>query len=131
MNTAAYNSRLPILLLVSCVVVTSSARGASPGNLEQDASTLGLAAKYAGDVGIASDPEVLFVDNFESGEMKKWDQKRGGVVMSEEKPNSGRWCVQMLMERGSNHGGDAIKWFMPGADAVYARFYVKFSPDYQ
>ena len=63
--------------------------------------------------------------------MKKWDQQRGRVVMIEDKPNSGRWCVQMPMERGQNHGGDAIKWFMPGADAVYARFYVKFSPDYQ
>jgi hypothetical protein len=37
----------------------------------------------------------------------------------------------MAMERGQNHGGDAIKWFMPGADAVYARVYVKFSADYQ
>jgi hypothetical protein len=46
--------------------------------------------------------------------------------MTEGKPNSGRWCVQMPMERGKNHGGDAIKWFMPGADAVYARVYVKF-----
>jgi hypothetical protein len=47
--------------------------------------------------------------------------------MTETQPNSGRWCVQMPMERGKNHGGDAIKWFMPGADAVYARLYVKFS----
>ena len=91
----------------------------------------GLSAKYPGDAGIGNDPEVLFADNFESGDMKKWDQQRGRVVMTEDKPNSGRWCVQMPMERGKNHGGDAIKWFMPGADAVYARFYVKFSPDYQ
>jgi hypothetical protein len=74
---------------------------------------------------------VLFADNFESGEMKKWDQKRGGVIMTESKPNSGAWCVEMRMERGKNEGGDAIKWFLPGADRVYARFYVKFSPDYQ
>jgi hypothetical protein len=39
--------------------------------------------------------------------------------------------VQMPMERSKNQGGDAIKWFMPGADTVYARFYVKFSADYQ
>ena len=77
------------------------------------------------------DPDVFFADNFESGDMKKWDQQRGRVVMTEKQPNAGRWCVQMPMERGKNHGGDAIKWFMPGADAVYARFYVKFSPDYQ
>ena len=91
----------------------------------------GLAAKYPGDIGLANDPDVFFADNFESGDMKKWDQQRGRVVMIEDKPNSGRWCVQMPMERGQNHGGDAIKWFMPGADAVYARLYVKFSPDYQ
>jgi len=90
-----------------------------------------LAAKYPGDAGIANDPDVLFADNFESGDMGKWDQQRGRVAMIEDKPNSGRWCVQMPMERGQNHGGDAIKWFMPGADAVYARFYAKFSPDYQ
>lgn len=95
------------------------------------APAAGLAAKYANDAGIENDPSVLFADNFESGDMKKWDEKRGGVLMSEDKPNSGRWCVQMAMERSKNHGGDAMKWFMPGADRVYARFYVKFSPDYQ
>jgi predicted amidohydrolase len=95
-----------------------------------DGLVSGLAAKYSGDVGIANDPDVLFADNFESGDMKKWDQQKR-AVMTEEKPNAGRWCVQMPMERGKNHGADAIKWFMPGADAVYARFYVKFSPDYQ
>jgi predicted amidohydrolase len=95
------------------------------------AANSGIAMKYPGDAGIASDSDVLFADNFESGDMKKWDQQRGRVVMTEDKPNSGRWCVQMPMERGKNHGGDAIKWFMPGADAVYARFHVKFSADYQ
>jgi len=99
--------------------------------VDQENPQAGLASKYAGDVGIADDPDVLFAENFESGDMKKWDQQRGRVVMTQDKPNAGRWCVQMPMERGQNHGGDAIKWFMPGADAVYARFYVKFSPDYQ
>jgi hypothetical protein len=102
-----------------------------PATPKRDTSPSGLAASYPGDAGIASDPDVLFADNFESGDTRKWDQKRGRVVMTETQPNSGRWCVQMPMERGKNHGGDAIKWFMPGADAVYARFYVKFSSDYQ
>ena len=102
-----------------------------PAASKQDAKDSGLAAKYPGDVGIGDDPDVFFADNFESGDVKKWDQQRGGVVMTEDQPNSGRWSVEMRMERGKNHGGDAIKWFMPGADAVWARFYVKFSPDYQ
>jgi len=102
-----------------------------PTASRQEASDSGLAAKYPGDAGIANDADVLFADNFESGDMKKWDQQRGRVTLTKDKPNSAGWCVQMSMERGKNHGGDAIKWFMPGADAVYARFYVKFSPDYQ
>jgi predicted amidohydrolase len=102
-----------------------------PAVSKSDGSDAGLAARYPDDAGVANDPDVLFADNFESGDMKKWDQQRGRVVMTEDKPNSGRWCVQMPMERGKNQGGDAIKWFRPGADAVYARCYVKFSPDYQ
>ncbi len=91
----------------------------------------GLASQYPGDDGIEFDPAVLFADNFETGEMKKWDEQRGRVVLTQDAPNMGRWCVQMPMERGKNTGGDAKKWFMPGADRVYARFYVKFSADYQ
>jgi hypothetical protein len=37
----------------------------------------------------------------------------------------------MPLERGRNTVAHAIKWFMPGADTVYVRFYVKFSADYQ
>jgi hypothetical protein len=102
-----------------------------PVTSKQEVPLTGLAAKYPRDGGIMKDPDVLFADNFETGDMKKWDQQRGRVVMTQEMPHAGHWCVQMPMERGRNHGGDAIKWFMPGADAVYVRFYVKFSPDYQ
>ncbi|MEO8425959.1 MAG: tetratricopeptide repeat protein, partial [Verrucomicrobiota bacterium] len=91
---------------------TAALRGGpqSSGAATSDAAAVaGLAAKYPDDAGIESDSAVLFADNFESGDMKKWDQQRNRVVMTEEKPNSGRWCVQMPMERGKNHGGDAIK----------------------
>ena len=91
----------------------------------------GLASRYPNDSGITNDPSVLFADDFESGRMSKWDRVRGGTVVTEEQPNGGHWCVRMTMERGKNTGGDAIKWFLPGADKVYARFYVRFSPDYQ
>ena len=91
----------------------------------------GLAEKYLGDAGIEKDPAVLFADNFESGDMKKWDQVRGGVAVTEEAPHGGSRCVRMSMQRGINTGGNSIKWFLPGADTIYARFYVKFSTDYQ
>jgi hypothetical protein len=130
---------IPLLIAHATIAFAAEPIASSPERLaqlqptapKQDASISGLASKYPGDAGLATDPDVFFADNFESGDMKKWDQKNGRVVMTEDQPNSGRWCVQMPMERGKNHGGDAIKWFMPGEDAVYARFYVKFSPDYQ
>ena len=106
-------------------------QGPAPVAAAAAAPLPGIAAKYPGDLGIERDPHVLFAENFESSDTKKWDQKRGRVLLVEDKPNTGHWCVQMPMERGKNTGGDLLKWFMPGADTVYARFYVKFSPDYQ
>lgn len=91
----------------------------------------GLAAKYPRDLGLARDPAVLFADDFESGDMQKWDERRGRIVLSTTSPHSGRWSVEMPMERGQKQSPDAIKWFLPGADTVYVRFYVKFSADYR
>ena len=91
----------------------------------------GIAARYPGDTGIANDPAVLFADDFQSGDMKRWDERRGQVRVTEERPHSGRRCVRMEMHRGRNTGGDAIKWFLPGADTVHVRFYVGFSRDYR
>ena len=90
----------------------------------------GLSAKFPGDVGIATHPSVLFTEDFEGGSMKKWDQVRGPVSITNVAPHGGNLCVEMPMERGKNTGADAIKWFMPGADRVHVRFYVKFSEDY-
>ncbi len=90
----------------------------------------GLAAKYSDDQGIENDPAVLFSENFEGADLKKWEEKKGPVTLDEKDPNSGKKCVAMPMHRGNDNGGHLIKWFYPGADAVYARFYVKFSDDY-
>ncbi|MBI5773515.1 MAG: hypothetical protein HZA89_07200 [Verrucomicrobia bacterium] len=91
-----------------------------------------LARLYPNDVGLAQDPAVLFADDFESGDLKKkWDEVRGSAKLVESGAHGGRRCAQAEMVRGKNTGGDTIKWFMPGADKVFARFYVKFSADYQ
>jgi hypothetical protein len=90
-----------------------------------------LSSRYVNDTGIARDPAVLFADDFESGDLKRWDQVRGSAVVVSNAPHAGRHCAQMEMARGKNTGGDAIKWFLPGADRVFVRCYVKFSADYQ
>lgn len=91
-----------------------------------------LGSLYPQDAGIAKDPAVLFAEDFETGELKnKWDEVRGSALRVDSEAHGGKHCVRMDMIRGKNTGGDAIKWFSPGADRVHARFYVKFSADYQ
>jgi len=36
----------------------------------------GLASRYPNDAGIGKDPAVFFHDNFESTDLKKWDEKK-------------------------------------------------------
>ncbi len=92
---------------------------------------MGLAAKYPGDEGLARDPAVLFSDDFEAGDLKKWDEVKRPVNWSRDNPHAGSGCVELPMNRGKDTGGHLVKWFMPGAEKVYVRFYVKFSDDFQ
>ncbi len=90
-----------------------------------------LSSLYPGDKDIQKDPSVLFAEDFENGDFKKWDETRGGVSVTNTAPNSGKYAAEMNLVRGKNDVADAIKWFMPGADTIYTRFYVKFAADYQ
>jgi hypothetical protein len=91
----------------------------------------GLAAGYVRDAGIEKDPAVLFTENFESGDLAKWQEKKGPVAVTRDQPHAGAFSAAIPMNRGQNTGGHLVKWFLPGAETVYARFYVKFSQDYQ
>lgn len=91
----------------------------------------GLANRYPRDAGIERDPAVIFADNFESGDLKRWAEVVGAMEISSDAPHAGQHCAVSQMRRGRNTGGDAKKWFMPGYERVHVRFYVKFSGDYQ
>jgi len=116
----------PWSLFITLVMVSTAV--AAPDELPEGP---GLAAKYPGDANISKDASVLFADDFESGDLKKWDDKSGSITVTDEKPNAGATCAVAPMEKGKNNGGEAKKWFLPGADRVFARTYVRFSPDYQ
>ncbi|MEZ0266383.1 MAG: hypothetical protein ACAI43_16765 [Phycisphaerae bacterium] len=119
----------PSLLSFAFVLsITVTAGADAPAKLPEGP---GLAAKYPGDQGIAKDAAVLFADDFEAGDLKKWEDMSGTIAITGEKPNAGRHCVVVPMEKGKNTGGQAKRWFMPGADRVYARAYVKFDEGYQ
>lgn len=118
------------VLAAACAVAWLALAGlqAPPPPEKQDA---GLATRYPGDRGIEGDPAVLFRANFERGDTRDWDESKGPVTITGERPSAGARCLAIPMHRGRDTGGHLIKWFRPGADTVYARFYVRFSKDYR
>src|SRR5438045_3879578 len=102
----------------SCMLVLVLLMGTLALGAGRDAPQAGLAAKYPGDVGIGKDPAVIFADDFEGGDLKRWDDKSGTIAISEERPHGGTKCVAAPMEKRKNQGGEAKTWFMPGADRV-------------
>jgi hypothetical protein len=93
----------------------------------------GIAAKYPADKGIAGDPNVLFWDDFEREDLKRWDANEHGATTSLTRTpanvHSGKQAVEMTAVIPGSSGGGLIKWFTPGLDRVYARFYVKFAKE--
>ena len=100
----------------------------------------GIALEYPGDSGIASDPRVIFVENFEEESLQAlwagWETvtARSGMSFSREaSPGSaGRQSLVMERQQGSApHLYRRLKnksgaW---GYDRVFARYYVKFDPE--
>ena len=92
----------------------------------------GLAAKYKADAGIAAHPDVIFADDFESGEIgSKWDDfsRKPNVLgfCDPGDPLCGKRCVRVEARLYENNGGGFTKWFEP-ADRVFVRFYVRIDP---
>jgi hypothetical protein len=91
--------------------------------------TVGLAAKYPGDEGIEKDPRVLFVEDFESGDVKEIGERWGEISKAENMDlsadghpgTSGRRSLHI-----ANNGH--LFTHTKGTDRLYARLYVKFHP---
>jgi hypothetical protein len=88
----------------------------------------GIAAKYPGDEGIEKDPRVLFVEDFETGDLKEIETRWG---------NCGK--PEHLELTDDNHAGSPGKKSLrvqfghlythfPGQDQVFVRYYTKFDP---
>ncbi|MDO8349361.1 MAG: hypothetical protein Q7T30_03930 [Planctomycetota bacterium] len=92
----------------------------------------GLAARFPGDAGIRSAPEVIFADDFEHGRIGEgWDEvgNKEGRVLSLTDPGAdaglGRRCLRVEAHLGKDTGGGLTRWFEP-ADTVFIRFYTRF-----
>lgn len=107
---------------------------------EEVSQNKGIAWLYPGDEGIKNHPDVLFVENFETGDMKdvesRWGHmsNRDGKVMSfsNDVPvgSAGTRSLKMTATRGENEGGELYKTFKSGWDKIHLRFYVKFTEDH-
>ena len=125
------------MLFVAVVLLTAldrSANSDAPANLAAKRELpegKGFAAAFVADANLRTHKDVIFADDFESGELGEgWDEtgNKGGKVLSFVKPGAeelGRRCLRAEAHLGRDTGGGLTKWFEP-ADAVFIRFYTKF-----
>jgi hypothetical protein len=119
----------------ACLLLCQAAAAQDKPAAAAPAAEAGIADKYPGDAGIASDPDVLFAEDFESGNLAKWDDRDGNrppkvaLVADKALVHAGKQAVQLAVEAGKGVGADLVKWLPPN-DQVYARWYCRFAEDY-
>lgn len=92
-----------------------------------------IASRYPGDRGIESDRSVLLHEDFEGADFSRWDEnqhpKTTKLARDAKLAHAGEQSVEMTAIVPGSTGGELIKWFKPGLDLIYARFYVRFAKD--
>ncbi len=125
------------VVLVFCVAAFAEPpkdRQAGSDRLPEGA---GLAAKFPGDRGIADDPRVVFVENFEQPSLddvkSRWESVGGAEILSlaDESPpaSAGERSLLMTHVGGRGDGGHLYRRLAPGYEQLYVRFYVRFDRD--
>lgn len=97
----------------------------------------GLAAKYPGDRGIADDPRVVFVENFEQATIedtfKRWEtvSQREQFTHGSDRPAQSGGKKSLLVQHIGGKGESVYLYrrFDPGHEKLFVRFYVKFDQD--
>jgi hypothetical protein len=116
-----------VVALAGCDgAVAEPSRGSPAGTmLTQVPEQRGLAGRYPGDKGLASDPAVVLADDFESS-IRPWDRTSGGVTFIGEPAHvhGGRQALQ-LSTNGPG-GGGVIKYLSPGFGRLFLRYYIKY-----
>jgi len=100
----------------------------------------GIAAKYKGDVNIASDPAVIFADDFESyssvsGLTSKWDSLyhsgNFSIVTAAANVYRGQKAVEIRVPQSSQEVSNAlVKLVNPERDVLFLRFHSKFETSF-
>ncbi len=118
-----------VVLIALLLFVANPAQSARPIH--------GLAQMYPGDVGLARDPNVVFVEDFEAGSVDevvaRWEsvKNRQGLSLSTDSPAGSHGGHSLLMTHvgGAGTGAHLYRRLTPGYDKLHVRFYVKFGSD--
>jgi len=87
----------------------------------------GIAAQYPGDEGIENDPRVLFVEDFETGDVKEIGARWGEVSHPENMDLSADVAANSPGRRSMHIARNGhLYTHTRGVDTLFARFYVKF-----
>jgi hypothetical protein len=77
---------------------------------------------------------IIFQDGFESGDLSSWTQSpntgRYSITTNAARVKSGTRSLQALYTP-TNTYGTFTRWFMPGYDEVYVKFYVMFEKGFE
>jgi hypothetical protein len=68
---------------------------------------------------------VVFQDDFESGNLSKWDEAPGRYSVDSTEASSGQYSVRGVISPTLS-SGELNKWFMPGYDEIYVRFDMRY-----
>jgi len=120
----------------------ASTGGAATGGAPSDAGpgSDGLSGKYPGDVGIGSDPDVVFADDFESYSKGadlngRWDavyqNQLVNITTDTANVYAGKKALEFMLPQQDKELSDATdKVLTNELDALYLRYYSKFEPPY-
>lgn len=95
----------------------------------------GIAGRYPGDVGIAADPAVILVEDFEDElTMVPWMEDDGWfgmklgdkIRLSETMPVAGSGCLEFDLPEGKRNSGGGMFHKIDPTETVYYRYYRRF-----
>lgn len=97
-------------------------------------SGAGLASKFVNTEALSQHRSVIFVEDFESGQIgEQWDETRNpnGNVLTLDSPDEdnalvGSRSLKVTAHLGRDTGGGLTKWF-PSSKCVHVRFYSRFA----
>jgi hypothetical protein len=112
---------------------SASLRGVSIAVTTAAPAGMTLAQAYPGDIGMATDPSVVWMENFEEGNiaavMTRYDSHTNlaGMTLVTDRPASSSGTHAMeLTAGGGSPATDFYKSFGAGYDELYFRYYVKY-----